>query len=230
MTPNSLPRCKGLAMLWYHGSNQDIIKLKVDDDIQGINTQSATSKKAVYFTSSPEHAGEYANAAAKNLFPFNHKDSQDQLNTLSDTYYNQMKAGMFDLAEATCEALESLESELVNSEEGQVIYPVLLTPKTIINVDFNGEDWGGDKAEKLMELADKKGIDVLIINNVVDKVSMDTERITNSIAIVFNDDVIHHALSLDSKDILQLQNKIVKVTDVENDNKTSILPSNDLSF
>lgn len=181
--------------MWFHGTNQNISKFEVNEDIQGLNTNSYFTSGLIYFTNSPELAFDYANSAAKNMYPDNHGEHEKKLLELSNEYNSLLDNGLFDKSEELMSEIEDYSHLISTCNTGQQIYPVHLVSKKVKQVDYKGFDWGGDNADKLIELAINKNLDVLIVNNVIDKTLMNKSYEPISIAIVLNPDVIHTIFS-----------------------------------
>lgn len=209
--------------MWYHGTNQRIDKFRISNDIQGLNTGSSFCSNLIYFTKDTKLASSYADGAAGKLYPEDHIGHVKKLDDWQNEYNRLMDNNKFDEADELLEKIEEYEYLLSESLSGHCIYPVNLEPKKFKVFDFNGKDWGGEKAEKLINLAMKKGLDAIFICNVIDKIDMLNNQGIESatdIAIVLNESCIK--MSLSKNDCSVTPELISKINKKENQTEYSI--------
>jgi hypothetical protein len=187
--------------VWLHGTNQTINKFIISGDIQGINTGSESSDGLIYFTKDTDLASDYADGAANKLYPENHNEHIDRLNSLEKEYNSLMDKRMFDEADFACMKLESYDSSLSEIKSGQCIYSVNLTPEKFKVFDFKNHQWGGKQTQQILAYAMKNNLDAIFICNVVDKIQMQSKLEPTDIAIVLNDDCIDISFIKDPQSI-----------------------------
>jgi hypothetical protein len=173
-------------MTWYHGTNQIIDQFKIDENLQGLNTASATTQGMVYFTDSQEVAADYAQAAANKMYPENHLKHEKRLQDLVSLYEQQLNKCLFDQSEKTYEQIEAVEENLKADRSGQCIYPAELFPKKVMVHDFEMKEWGNAGTDDILQKAKDDKVDALFIKNVKDQPSMEAPKIAMTLAVVFN--------------------------------------------
>lgn len=179
--------------MWYHGTNQNIKKFKISGDIQGLNTASSSCNDLIYFTKDTRLANTYADGAANKLYPEDHNGHVKKLDDWQLEYNRLLDKGFYNEADQLLEKIESYESMLSETVSGHCIYAVNLLPEKFKVFDFEGSQWGGDKTDKIINLARTKGLDAIFVCNVIDKISMLSNEGSEKptiLAVVLNENCI----------------------------------------
>jgi len=187
---------------WFHGTNQHFDSWEIDESIQGMNTQAFSAREAIFLTNCPHLASHYSYSAANSLYEGDHRKHVDVMEALGRKYDRELNRRQFDAADQTCVLMEEYESKLQSDRSGQCVYGANIITDNVKTIDFGGKEWGGEEMVALLEHVQSLGLDVLIVNNTVDRPTYQVNLDPISIAVVFNARALEFSIGIEKRGIV----------------------------
>ena|GEM_PF-762073 len=162
---------EGMPLIVYHGTNQPITSFSKSR--RGISTQSCSSKKAYFFTDSPEIAEQYAIKAGtiirSNLASYEKKVKLLQKN-IEQLEKIAQKTGNWNPYEKAIQDYEDFDLSTMREDNitGQNIVPVYLKIENPFVYDFKNMLPKPGEIDKTIDFAIKNNNDGIILKNIID--------------------------------------------------------------